>query len=211
MQWSTLIVFLAAAFGLLVLPGPAVLYITSSGIAHGRSAGLASVLGIELASLCHAVAAAFGLSAILVASSTAFSVVRYLGAAYLVFLGIRTLASKTAGLEADDAGGRSIGRHFRKGFVVNLLNPKTALFFYAFLPQFVDPARGSPIAQILVLGALFVSLATVTDSGYALLSSQLGNLLRRWTPFPKLRRYLAGGVYLALGIGAAVGAPARKG
>lgn len=209
-QWSMLIVFLTAAFGLLVLPGPAVLYITSRGIAHGRNAGLASVLGIELASLVHSVAAAFGLSAILLASSTAFSVVKYLGAAYLVFLGIRALVSKDPGDDAPGPAAPTIGQLFRKGFLVNLLNPKTALFFYAFLPQFVDPTRGSPIGQILLLGLLFVGLATLTDSAYALLSSQLGDFLRRRTRFRQWRRYLTGGIYLCLGLGAAIGGPTRK-
>lgn len=171
---------------------------------------MASVLGIELASLCHSIAAAFGLSAILLASSTAFSIVKYLGAAYLVFLGIRTLVSEDPDDEAPAPTAPSFVQLFRRGFLVNLLNPKTALFFYAFLPQFVDPARGSPVVQILLLGALFVGLATLTDSGYALLSSQLGSLLRRWPSFRGMRRYLTGGIYLLLGVGAAAGAPTRK-
>ena len=210
LQWSTTLVFLAAAFGLLVVPGPAVLYITSRGIAHGRRAGLASVLGIELASFCHSVAAAFGLSAILVTSLTAFSIVKYLGAAYLVFLGIRTIVSKSGSGETPGLGSPSLARLFRKGFLVNLLNPKTALFFYAFLPQFVDPARGSPVVQILALGGLFVALATLTDSAYALLSSHLGSMLQRWTPFRQARRYVTGGIYLCLGIGAAMGGATKE-
>lgn len=201
---STLLVFLAAAFGLLVMPGPAVLYITTRGIAHGRKAGIASVLGIELAALCHSVAAAFGLSAILVASSLAFNTVKYLGAAYLIYLGIKTLLSRKGILEDEVIASPTLASLFRKGFLVNLLNPKTALFFYAFLPQFVDPARGSAVLQILFLGALFVVLATITDSTYALLSSQIGVMLFRWKPFQRVHKYVTGGIYISLGVGAAV-------
>lgn len=202
-QTSTFIVFLVAALGLLVLPGPAVLYITTRGITHGRKAGMASVLGIEAASLCHSMAAAFGLSAILVASSLAFSVVKFLGAAYLIYLGIKTLLSKKAAFEEGGIASPSLGQLFRKGFLVNLLNPKTALFFYAFLPQFVDPSRGSPIIQILFLGAVFVLLATLTDSMYAIASSQIGALLHRWRPFQRVHKYVTAAIYLSLGIGAA--------
>jgi threonine/homoserine/homoserine lactone efflux protein len=159
---SSIIVFLLAALGLLLIPGPAVLYIVTRSVAQGRKAGLASVLGIELATLCHSMAAAFGLSAILLASALAFDVVKYLGAAYLVYLGIRTILSRTPSHASDNSPPPSLSQMFRKGFLVNLLNPKTALFFYAFLPQFVDPARGSSILQILSLGALFVLLATIT-------------------------------------------------
>ena len=203
-------VFVAAALGLLILPGPAVLYIVTRSVSQGRRAGLASVLGIELAGLCHSAAAAFGLSAILLASSLAFGVVKYIGAAYLVYLGIRALLSKEAESGAERASPRSTSELFRKGFIVNILNPKTALFFYAFLPQFVDPGRGSPILQILALGGLFVLMATVTDSAYALVGSSVGRLVTRRPGFPRVQRLVSAGIYFALGVAAAVSGDGRK-
>lgn len=207
---SSIVVFLLAALGLLLIPGPAVLYIVTRSVAHGRKAGLASVLGIELAALCHSMAAAFGLSAILVASSLAFNAVKYVGAAYLIYLGIRTIVSKRVSLEVDNAPPPSIGQMFRKGFLVNLLNPKTALFFYAFLPQFIDPARGSSILQILFLGAMFVVLATITDGTYALVSSGVGKILTRRAGFQRIQKYVTGGIYISLGVAAAVSGSGRK-
>ena len=210
LELSSVSVFLLAALGLLLIPGPAVLYIVTRSVAHGRKAGLASVLGIELATLCHAGAAAFGLSAVLLASSLAFSLVKYLGAGYLVYLGIRTILSKSASLARDDSPAPSLSQMFRKGFFVNLLNPKTALFFYAFLPQFVNPARGSSILQILLLGALFVLLATITDSIYALISSGVGRMITQRTGFPRIQKYVTGGIYISLGVAAAVAGSGRK-
>jgi threonine/homoserine/homoserine lactone efflux protein len=210
LELSSISVFLLAALGLLLIPGPAVLYIVTRSVAHGRKAGLASVLGIELATLCHAVAAAFGLSAILLASSLAFSLVKYLGAGYLIYLGIRTIFSKSASPTRDDSSAPSLSQMFRKGFLVNLLNPKTALFFYAFLPQFVNPARGSSIPQILLLGALFVLLATVTDSTYALISSGVGRMVTQRAGFQRIRKYVTGGIYISLGVAAAISGTGKK-
>jgi threonine/homoserine/homoserine lactone efflux protein len=200
---SSIIIFLLAALGLLVVPGPAVIYIVTRSVAQGRKAGIASVLGIELASLCHSVAAAFGLSAILLASSLAFGLVKYLGAAYLVYLGVKTIFSKgnLRRIERDDSP--KLIHLFRKGFLVNLLNPKTALFFYAFLPQFADPVRGSIIVQILMLGAMFVLLATITDSTYALVTSGVGSLVMKSPRFQRVQKYVTGGIYIALGVAAA--------
>jgi len=207
---SSLVVFALAALGLLLLPGPAVLYIVTRSVAQGRRAGIASVLGIELGGLCHAVAAAFGLSAILVASSLAFSVVKYAGAAYLVYLGIRTLLSRAEDAGAEPNAPRSHAELFRKGFLVAILNPKTALFFYAFLPQFVDPSRGSPVLQILALGGIFVLMATCTDSLYALLASGAGRWVAARPGFPRVQRYVSAGIYMALGAAAAFTGESRK-
>jgi threonine/homoserine/homoserine lactone efflux protein len=207
---SSLFIFLLAALGLLLIPGPAVIYIVTRSIAQGRKAGIASVLGIELAGLCHSVAAAFGLSAILLASSMAFNLVKYLGAAYLIYLGIRALLSKGAEHTTEDKTPPSMAQLFRKGFIVNILNPKTALFFYAFLPQFVDPARGSPIIQILFLGILFVLLATITDSTYALVTSGVGKLIAQKVGFQRIQKYVTGGIYITLGVAAAVTGAGKK-
>ncbi len=207
---STITFFLLAALGLLLLPGPAVLYIITRSVAQGRRAGLASVLGIELASLTHAVAAALGLSALLLTSALAFSVVKYLGAAYLIYLGVRTLLAREELQQAPVQVPRSFSQVFAQGFLVNLLNPKTALFFYAFLPQFVDPTRGAVVGQILLLGALFVLLASCTDSLYAMLGSTVGKFLIRKAYFRQIQRYVAGCVYIVLGLTVAVTGAEKK-
>src|SRR5574342_504074 len=153
---SRLYFFLGASLALLLVPGPAVLYITARSANQGRMAGLVSVLAIETANFLQAVAAALGLSAILLSSALAFDVVKYLGAAYLIYLGIRKLMSSDDGMENEEVKKESLSRIYWQGFAINLLNPKTALFFFAFLPQFVDPARGSVTMQTLLLGSIFV-------------------------------------------------------
>jgi threonine/homoserine/homoserine lactone efflux protein len=207
---STMALFLLAALGLLLVPGPSVLYIITQSVAQGRRAGLACVLGIELASLFHAIAAALGLSALLLTSALAFSVVKYLGATYLIYLGVRTLLARVERQRTPAQAPKSFSQLFAQGFLVNLLNPKTALFFYAFLPQFVDPVRGAVVGQILLLGALFVLLASCTDSLYALLSSSVGKLLTRQVHFRHIQRYVTGSVYIVLGLTAAVTGSEKK-
>ena len=207
---STIALFLLAALGLLLIPGPSVLYIITRSIAQGRRAGLTSMLGIELAGLIHAIAAALGLSALLLTSALAFSVVKYLGAAYLIYLGVRTLLAREENHQPLAPAPRSFSQVFAQGFLVNLLNPKTALFFYAFLPQFVAPARGAVVGQILVLGALFVLLASCTDSLYALLSSKVGTFLFRRARFRRIQRYITGSIYIALGLTTAIAGSEKK-
>src|SRR2546430_13526659 len=207
---STMALLLLAALGLLLIPGPSVLYIITRSVAQGKRAGLASVLGVELASLTHAAAAALGLSALLLTSALAFSIVKYLGAAYLIYLGVRTLLSRHESSQTPVPTPKSFSRLFAHGFLVQLLNPKTALFFYAFLPQFVDPARGAVTGQILVFGVLFVLLASCTDSLYALLGSTVGKFLTRNVRFRQGRRYVTGGVYILLGVTAAVTGSEKK-
>lgn len=197
---SQLYLFMGAALALLLIPGPAVLYITARSASQGRLAGLVSVLAIETANFLQAVAAALGLSAILLSSALAFNVVKYLGAAYLIFLGIRKLLTSDNGLEEEDVKQESLSRIYWQGFAVNILNPKTALFFFAFLPQFVDPTKGNVTAQTLLLGAIFVGMAIITDSMYALLTSSLAQKLTGNRKFRKGQRYFAGLVYVGLGI-----------
>ena len=206
----TLSLFLLAALGLLLIPGPSVLYVITRSVEQGRRAGLASVLGIELASLVHTAAAALGLSAVLLTSALAFSVVKYLGAAYLIYLGLRTLLMREKNSQIPVQVPRSFSQLFTQGFLVNLLNPKTALFFYAFLPQFVDPARGGVGEQILLFGALFVLLASCTDSLYALLSSMVGNILSRNGHIWRVQRYVTGSVYIVLGVTTAIVGSEKK-
>lgn len=197
---SRLYLFTVAALALLLVPGPAVLYITARSASQGRMAGLVSVLAIETANFLQAAAAALGLAAIVYSSALAFDVVKYLGAAYLIYLGISKLVfSKDK--ETDEAvEPESLWRIYWQGFVINLLNPKTALFFFAFLPQFVSPERGNVTGQSFLLGAIFVLLAIVTDSLYALLASSLAGQLRGNRRFQKGGRYFAGLVYIGLGI-----------
>src|SRR5215212_2383585 len=199
---GTLAVFAAACLALLLVPGPAVLYVVAQSAGQGRRVGLASVAGIHLGTLVHVAAAAIGLSAVIVASATAFAVVKYAGAAYLVYLGVRRLLDRTP---VDVAYRREpLRRAFLRGIVVNVLNPKTALFFLAFLPQFVDADRGDVWFQVLTLGLVFVGLGLVSDSAYAVAAGSLGGVLRRRRG---LLRYGSGTVYVGLG---AITALARR-
>jgi threonine/homoserine/homoserine lactone efflux protein len=207
---STIALFLLAGLGLLLIPGPSVLYVVTRSAAQGRRAGLASVLGIESAIFVHTLAAALGLSAILLTSALAFNVVKYLGAAYLIFLGLRTLFSKKKHQDALVEPPRSLSQLFGQGFLVNLLNPKTALFFYAFLPQFVDPSRGAVVGQILLLGVLFALMATCTDSLYALLGSTVGRWLNKGRLVQRWQRYTTGCIYILLGVVTAVTGAEKK-
>lgn len=199
-EFSRLYFFIGASLALLLVPGPAVLYITARSANQGRLAGLVSVLAIETANFLQAVAATLGLSAILLSSALAFDVVKYLGAAYLIYLGLRKLLVREEGVEGEEIKPEPLSRIYWQGVAINLLNPKTALFYFAFLPQFVDPARGNVTAQTLLLGALFVGMACITDSLYALLASSLAERLRGNRHYQKGQRYFAGLVYLGLGI-----------
>jgi threonine/homoserine/homoserine lactone efflux protein len=197
---TTLAVFAVAAVTLLVIPGPAVLYIVSRSVGQGRAAGLASVCGIHVGSLLHVAAAALGLSALLVSSALAYDTVRWLGAAYLVWLGVQRLLARDEDTGPAGAARERLGRVFAQGVVVNVLNPKTALFFFAFLPQFVDAAAGSVPLQVVVLGATFVGLGLVTDGAYALLAATGAGLLRRRRGVARASRLVSGGVLVGLGV-----------
>ena len=200
---STLALFAVAAITLLVIPGPSVLYIVTRSVDQGRAAGLASVGGIHVGTLVHVAAAALGLSALLVSSATAYDTVRWLGAAYLVWLGVRRLLARDEDLPATpgpDARRPGLRRIFAQGVVVNVLNPKTALFFFAFLPQFVDVARGSVRLQVVVFGVAFVLLGLVSDGAYALLASTGAGWLRRRPGVAKASRVVSGGVLISLGV-----------
>jgi threonine/homoserine/homoserine lactone efflux protein len=202
---STFALFVAAALVMLIVPGPSVLYIVARSVEGGRTAGFVSVLGVQTGALVHIAFATLGLSAILASSAVAFSVVKWLGAAYLVWLGLRRIFG---GEEEEDVafGPERLSRVFSQGVIVNTLNPKTALFFLAFLPQFVDPSRGAAWTQILLLGATFVTLALCSDGLYALLSGTAGGWLRRkmeGADFRRGQRYVSGGVLIALGAVAA--------
>ena len=197
---GALAVFVVSALVLLVIPGPAVLYIVAQSISRGRLAGIVSMLGIQVGGLVHVAAAAAGLSALLVRSAVAFNVVKYAGAAYLIFLGLRRILGKeeqeTPGAPAE----KSLRRLFGQGVVINVLNPKTALFFFSFLPQFVDVEAGSVALQIATLGLIFIVLATLSDGMYALAAGSAAGWLRGRSGFVRGERYATGGVLVGLGL-----------
>ncbi len=204
---TTLTLFIIAALALLLMPGPAVLYIVARSIDQGRMAGVISALGAGVGTIVHILAAALGVSALLVSSALAFSIVKYVGAAYLIYLGITTLLKRTepTRIVVTD-NNKPLKQVFSQSILVNVLNPKTALFFYAFLPQFVDASRGSVTGQILMLGLLFVGMGIVSDSAYAMLAGTVGGWMRGNPTFLRKQRYFAGGTYITLGIATAFAA-----
>lgn len=202
---SSLTLFIVAALALLLVPGPAVLYIVARSVDQGRNAGLVSVIGVGLGSMVHVMAAALGLSAVLVQSATAFRTVKYLGAAYLVYLGIRRLLGRGDDIvRANGGGNRSLRRIFFQGVWVNILNPKTALFFFAFLPQFVNVEAGSVGLQIFFLGALLVVMGIITDGAYAMAAGSLGEWMKNRPRVVTAQRWFAGGVFISLGLATAL-------
>ena len=207
---GTLALFSAAALALIVVPGPAVLYIVAQSIDRGRLAGVVSALGVAVGGLVHVTAATIGLSSLLVSSAGAFTVVKYAGAAYLIALGVLTIVRHREETAAALPRERKLSRRFWQGVVVNVLNPKTALFFLAFLPQFVDPEAGSAALQIAVLGLLFVVLAVFSDSLWALAAGTASARLRGSRGFLRVQRYVSGSVFVGLGALAAFSAPVKQ-
>ena len=208
-ELSSVMLFVVAALVLLLTPGPAVLYIVTRSMGQGRTAGLVSMLGVQAGTLVHVVAAAAGLSALLATSALAFSVVKYLGGAYLIYLGVRRLLERSSALAPDRPRAPRLRRTFLDGVVVNVLNPKTGLFFLAFLPQFVDPSRGAVGVQIFALGLLFVALGLLTDGLYALTAGTAVGWLRGNPSFVRSERWISGTLYIGLGV-AATATPTRS-
>ena len=209
-DWSTLILFATAASILVFTPGPNTLYITARSINQGRAAGIVSSLGVEVGTLVHVFAAAFGISALLLTSATAFNIVKYAGAAYLIYLGIKTLLTREKIAEAETTEEKSLRRAFSQAVLVNVLNPKSAMFFFAFLPQFIDAERGAAATQILFFGAIVVVLGFTSGSLYSLLADGIGNRLRGNLKFLRAQRYFAGSVYIGLGAATALTGTGKK-
>jgi threonine/homoserine/homoserine lactone efflux protein len=205
---SSIVTFAVASVALLLIPGPAVIYVLNRSVSDGREVGLAAVAGLELGNFVHVLAATAGLSAVLATSATAFNAVKWLGAAYLVFVGLRTLATKPRVVSGDSAS-VSRRRSFGQGVIVNTLNPKVALFFLSYLPQFIDTDNGAAWSQALVLGSIFVAIGCVTDGMYALTASALRTVLLRGRTLPFVQRYVAGTVFVALGVVAATTKPSH--
>lgn len=199
---SAIALFCLASVALAVVPGPAVTYIVTQSIDKGRRAGLVSALGVASGGLVHVAAATVGLSALIASSATAFTTVKLVGAVYLIVIGVRRILSREEDTEVQ-AVPTAHRRLYAQGVVVNVLNPKTALFFLAFLPQFVDSSSGSIPAQVAFLGVLFALIALASDTMYALLADLLAGKLRRTGTGAKLRRWVSGSIFIALGITAA--------
>ena len=202
---STIAVFCAAALALIVVPGPAVTYIVTQSVDKGRKAGLVSAVGVALGGLVHVVAATAGLSAVLASSASAFTVVKLTGAAYLIALGIWRLAGRGRDDGAGDVQPAPVAsrRLLLHGVVVNVLNPKTALFFLAFLPQFIERGHGPFALQAGLLGCIFVAIAVVSDSTYAFAAAAFAGKLRGSARARQIQRYVTGGIFVALGVSAA--------
>ncbi len=206
-----LVAFFVAAFVLLVVPGPSVIYVTARGIGQGRGAAILSVFGIALGSMLLVVITAAGLAALVASSMIVLAVVKYLGAAYLIYLGLKTLL--TRGSDAETPGQQrpqSAIRVVSQGAIVEVSNPKAALFFVAFLPQFVDPGRGHAWLQLLILGGSYVAMGLMTDTTYAIASGTIGQFLQRRSRLVSKQRFVTGGIYIVLGILAALSGPPSR-
>lgn len=199
---STITTFAIASFALLIIPGPAVIYVINRSVADGRAVGLAAVAGLEIGNSVHVLAASVGLSAVLAGSAVAFNAIKWLGVVYLVAVGVNTLRRPPAVID-DLQPSMSLRRSFVQGVVVNTLNVKVALFFLSFLPQFIDPDSGNAGLQSFVLGMVFVAIGVVTDGTYALVASGLRTVLLRGRALPFVQRYVAGTVFIGLGVLAA--------
>jgi threonine/homoserine/homoserine lactone efflux protein len=208
MSVHTWLAFSLAALVLLVIPGPAVMYIVTRSAAQGRRAGLVSVAGIHVGTVVHVVAAMVGLSAILAASATAFTTIKLIGAGYLIWLGLQSIRAHRSPI--DDNGEpavevRPLSRVFADGVILNILNPKTALFFLSFVPQFIDPTSTHPMLDLATLGAVFITLGLISDGAYALAGSWVGSALRRSHRFRRSKELVAGTTYIGLGAVVALG------
>ncbi len=190
--------FAVAALTIALIPGPGMLYVLARSLRGGRREGLASSLGTAVGGFSRVVAAAFGLSVILATSATAFSVVKYAGAAYLIYLGVRTIVAGKVAEAAAPGASEAAWIAFRQGVTTEAFNPKTALFFLSFLPQFIN--REAPaIPQFLLLGTISVTLNTTADVVVSLLAGPIGSQLRRRPRLRHGQRYASGGALIALG------------
>ena len=199
MEIPTLITFAIAALVVLIIPGPGVLYVVTRSFTQGRGVGLVSVLGLALGAFVHVVGAMIGLSAILMASATAFGIVKLLGAAYLIYLGIRKLLEKSTPADMSEVKPDSLPRVFWEGVVISVLNPKIAIFFLAFFPQFISPGDIPVHLQFLVLGLIYVLLALLSDGTYALLASQLRHTLGNYRTIGRISKTVSGWIFVGLG------------
>jgi len=197
---TTLFTYLAILLGFVFLPGPAVILTLARATSSGTRVGIATGLGIAVGDIIHTAMAVVGLSAILLTSAFAFSLVKYLGAAYLVYLGIRAIMEKTDTASAAAAPKLTGVRAFRQAVLAEVLNPKSAMFFLAFLPQFVRPENGAVALQLAILGLLFVAMGLLSTVVVALFSGSVGRFLRRNPAVQRWQGKVVGGIYCALGL-----------
>lgn len=198
---DNIIFFLAAASILILIPGPSVLYIMAKSVEQGYKAGIVSVLGIGIGSMVHVAAAAIGISSILLTSSTAFSIVKYLGAIYLIYLGVKKLLGKIPNKQPVITNkNKRLDKIFYEGILVNTFNPKTAIFFFSFLPQFINIDKGGNASQILFLGILFTVFAILSDTLYVLLSVKISKWFTSSKKYLKRQKNITGSIYIALGL-----------
>lgn len=197
---ETIVMFMVAALALNVTPGPSIMYVLSRSLGQGRPAGLVSALGLGTGSLLHAVAATLGLSVVIAYSPLAFALIKYLGAAYLVYLGVGLLRSRPIPLAEAEPAGLSLGRVYWQGVLTEILNPKIAVFFLSFLPQFVDPARGWVAGQTLFFGLLFHVTGVPTNLLVAVAASSIAGWFARNPRSERIRNGLAGAVLIGLGV-----------
>lgn len=202
---STLLLFSVTSIFLIITPGPNLIYIITRSVGQGRTAGVASALGVDTGVLVHVAAAAAGLSALIVSSAIAFSVVKYLGAAYLVFLGLSALLKRSdkSYLSVEDVPSQSLKEIYLQGVLTNIFNPKVAVFFLAFLPQFLDSSAGNVVQQTLLLGAVFVGIGLAIDLMVAWLIGLMGDWLKQSPRFWQIQRWLTGSVFIVLGLSTA--------
>lgn len=203
MSTATLLAFLAASIVLAVTPGPGVIYIVTRTLAQGRAAGVGSIAGVACGNLLNSLGASLGLAALFAVSSLAFTVVKYAGAAYLIYLGIKMLRGAPRAEASRMVAPAPVGRVFREGVLVALLNPKTTIFFAAFLPQFMQPGMPA-LPQAVMLGSIFVVVAAASDLGYVLLASWFAPRFARAGAAPRIGRYASGGALIALGVASAM-------
>lgn len=197
---STLTAYIAVVLGFVFIPGPATLLTVARATSSGTKVGIATGAGIAAGDVFHTVMAMVGISAIIATSAALFSIVKYIGAAYLVYLGIRAIIEKMPANPAAGALAISAGKAFRQAILTEVLNPKTALFFLAFLPQFVRPENGSVMLQLTALGVIFVMLGLLSTVVFAVSAGRLGTFLRRNPRVLKWQGKIVGGIYCALGV-----------
>jgi threonine/homoserine/homoserine lactone efflux protein len=202
---TSLALFMTATLALNLAPGPDMLYVSTRSLSQGRRAGVISALGIAAGAVVHTLAIASGLAALLRAVPIAYEIVQYAGAAYLIWLGIKALRSRSGPLTGAPLDRASEWAVFRQGMITNLLNPKVALFFLAFLPQFTNPTAGSVAAQIVVLGCLFNLSGTLVNIGVAWLAASARQWLTAGHQGKRALRWLTGSVFIGLGLRLALG------
>ena len=196
---SNLLAFIGATVILLLIPGPAVVLNLNRTLADGRSHGLATVAGLEIGDMIQATLAALGLSAVLATSASLFNIIKWVGVAYLLYTGVKTLVTRPGELSSDSTHA-TLAQSFRQGILVNALNPKTSLFFLSIFPQFVDPNASNSKTQSLVLGLVFVVLATIFNGSYTLMASGLRDYLLRGRAVYIMRRYVSGFDFIGLAL-----------